>query len=107
MWSYNAWSTYPRRAYGEVAVVERHRLLALAGDLDREPVRLTHRDLVEQRDGVEHGDEVVVAVRSQRADRELQVDLRGHPHRDTLTHDHWSLPAARDALACAIRANSV
>ena len=37
------------------------------------------RQFVGQIDGMENGDQVVVAVRSNIADREVQVDLRGGP----------------------------
>ena len=69
------------RPIRQVAVVEGELALALprhgqgharAGGRPRD-------DLVEQAHGLEHGGELVVAVASDRADRQLQVHLGGHP----------------------------
>ena len=53
-----------------------------AGGLDRPGGRFRHRDLVVEADGHEHGRQVVEAVVPQRADPQVEVDLRRHTDGD-------------------------
>jgi hypothetical protein len=74
---------------GQVGRVLRHVLDRDAGagaDAHREPVGVARDHLVVQRHGVVGGGDVVVAVAAQRADREVEVDLRRRT-RDHRRHD--------------------
>ena len=70
------------RAPGEVGLVGGHLRDPFAVHRDGGLGVDRDRDLVEQADGVEHGDEVVEAVVAQPADLQMEVDLGGDPHRD-------------------------
>ena len=58
---------------------ERHAAGALPGDHHAVGVRDGKGGLIEQRQGMERGHQVVVAIRTGRAHRELEIHLRGHP----------------------------
>ena len=63
-------------APGEIRGVLRHLVGLVAGRAQLQPGRGTRHHVVVHRHGLEHGRQVVVAVRAQRADGQVQVDLR-------------------------------
>jgi hypothetical protein len=67
---------------GQVALVCGQRVGALAGELEREEVGVADGHLVEQRHGVEHRGEVVIAVIAAVTDSQVEVDLPRHSHGD-------------------------
>lgn len=65
---------------GQIARIDRQVIGALAEDVERHHVRSPHSHLVEQRHGMEHRRELVIAVVAQVTDRQEQIDLAGHAH---------------------------
>ena len=66
----------------QVALVGGQRLDALPRQLQRQHVGVADGDLVEQRNRVENGRQLVIAVVAAIADGQIQVDFARHPHGD-------------------------
>ena len=83
------------RACSKVGVVDRNvgdiaragTPAAVPGHGHTQRCRRGDGDIVEDRERLEHGHEIVIAVGTQRSDAEVQVDLRGHPHTHGVGHD--------------------
>jgi 4-diphosphocytidyl-2C-methyl-D-erythritol kinase len=67
--------------FDEVTVrpADRTSVVVTGEDATSVPAGRAHGHLVEQRHGVEHGYQVVIAVATRRPHGELQIHLRGNP----------------------------
>ncbi|CKS52887.1 Uncharacterised protein [Mycobacterium tuberculosis] len=70
------------RLPGEIAFVGRQLVGPLADQLEREHISVTNGYLVDQRDGMKYRGQLVIAVLAAIADRQIEVDLSGHPNGD-------------------------
>ena len=70
------------RLPGEVVFVGGQLVGALANEFQRQHIGVAHRHLVQQRDGMKHRGQLVIAVVAAIPDRQIEVHLSGHPNGD-------------------------